>query len=90
MMNDLFVKLWKPSQKEGELTQEEFGNIIKTVDELIEKYKDYTCDTSVENEQEVHTYMEAFALNTLSMITANEEKKQDEQKKLLDILNGAV
>ncbi len=87
MFNDVFLKIWKPYQKETELNKDEYGTLISVVDEIIDKYKNYTY---VGKDGEVKAYVEDYALTTLAIICANENKKSMEQQKLLDILNGVA
>ncbi|SEA86104.1 hypothetical protein SAMN05216349_13917 [Oribacterium sp. KHPX15] len=85
MMNDVFLKIWKPYQKDNELSTDEYTKLLETVDEIIDKYKEYTYTTE---SGERKAYVENYAITTLTIIMANEKEKRQEQKKLLDILNG--
>ena len=87
MFNDVFLKIWKPYQKETELNKEEDTNLISIVDEIIDKYKNYTY---IGKDGEIKAYVEDYALTTLAIICANEHEKTLEQQKLLDILNGVA
>ena len=46
MLNDVFLKIWKPFQKESELSREDYARLLSIVDEIIDKYKNYTYTAS--------------------------------------------
>ena len=87
MLNDVFLKIWKPFQKESELSREDYARLLSIVDEIIDKYKNYTYTAS---NGEVKSYVEDYALDTMTIVMANEKEKIKEQQKLLDILNGVT
>ena len=87
MLNDVFLKIWKPFQKETELNKEDYARLLSIVDEIIDKYKNYTYTAS---NGEVKSYIEDYALDTMTIVMANEKEKIKEQQRLLDILNGVT